>query len=76
MPAPWYADHRNLALVAGWLADLGATAKDIVRMLDNPWNWCDEFEVLNAGGTPGECLDDDDDLTGLESQLEAAFHRR
>jgi hypothetical protein len=40
----WYADHRNLHLVATFMGqEEGADIAEILDMLDKPWHYDDEF---------------------------------
>lgn len=40
----WYADHRNLHLVANFMGqEEGADIAEILDMLDKPWHYDEEF---------------------------------
>lgn len=41
--APWFTDHANLALLAAWMLGDDYTGRDVVKMLEKPWNWEREF---------------------------------
>jgi hypothetical protein len=50
VPEPlWYMDHSNIVTLATYLADRGDDAHDVVRAVEKPWNYEDEYrEALQA----------------------------
>lgn len=45
---PWWDNRLNLAMVAEYLEDDGADRGEIIRMLEKPWNYDDEYNEARA----------------------------
>lgn len=56
-PARWYDDRSNLYVVADAMLDAGCTAKDIVRMIEKPDAYSEEFKhTQSQEHDPRRCL--------------------
>ena len=42
---PWYADHTNLAMCAGYMESQGSSISDVIYMLSKPWKFAEEYSM-------------------------------
>lgn len=52
----WYETHENLVMLATMLDDDGRfdVPADVVRFLEKPWKWTEEWERWEAAGKPAK----------------------
>jgi hypothetical protein len=74
----WYETHENLVMLATMLDDDGRFAEtaDVVRYLEKPWKWTDEWERWEAAGKPATFnFDEPEGDPALGVDWEEARHR-
>jgi hypothetical protein len=44
----WFMEHDNIVLLAHFLADNGASAKEVASAIEKPWNYESSFNEAKA----------------------------
>lgn len=51
---PWHAVHANLVTLVRWMAENDWDVSEIVRAVEKPWCYTEEFERAQLGVVGGE----------------------